>query len=73
MTNHRDGQGYMTSKKNRAPYHPNRFDALPTVPPEYGGFVSYREKVEGIKERMHGPKFSVSYATPHPAELLLPR
>jgi catalase len=63
----------MTSKKNRAPYHPNRFDALPTVPPEHGGFASYREKVEGIKERMHGPKFSVSYITLGLRELLLSR
>lgn len=48
----------MTSKSNRTPYHPNRFDRVPVVPKEQGGFESYPEKVEGIKARQLGPKFS---------------
>jgi catalase len=52
----------MTSKSNRQSYHPNRFDAVPTVPKEQGGFESYPEKVEGIKARILGPKFNVCLA-----------
>lgn len=49
----------MFSKANRTPYHPNRFDAVPVVPVEKGGFDSYPEKMESIKARIHGPKFEV--------------
>jgi catalase len=55
----------MTSKSNRQSYHPNRFDAVPTVPVAQGGFESYPEKVEGIKARILGPKFNVSQLTLH--------
>jgi len=57
-TNQRDGALNMFSKTNRAPYHPNRFDALPTTAPEHGGFHSYPEKMEGVKARVHGAKFN---------------
>ncbi|ORY25845.1 catalase-like domain-containing protein [Naematelia encephala] len=57
-TTQQDGQGQMQSKRNRARYHPNRFDALPITSPANGGFKSYPEVVSGIKERMHGPKFN---------------
>jgi catalase len=63
-TNSRDGKMTMTSKSNRQSYHPNRFDAVPTVPKEEGGFESYPEKVEGIKARVLGPKFNVSVVQP---------
>ncbi|OCF34653.1 catalase [Kwoniella heveanensis CBS 569] len=58
MTNQRDGHMNMFSKTNRTPYHPNRFDALPTTEPAKGGFASYPEVVSGIKERVLGPKFN---------------
>nr|XP_031863123.1 uncharacterized protein CI109_001602 [Kwoniella shandongensis]KAA5530195.1 hypothetical protein CI109_001602 [Kwoniella shandongensis] len=57
-TNARDGAMNHTSKANRTPYHPNRFDALPTTTPAQGGFKSYPEVVADIKERIHGPKFN---------------
>ena len=47
----------MMSKNNRTPYHPNRFDAVPVSTKEQGAFHSYPERVSGIKERAHGPKF----------------
>ncbi len=52
-----DGQHQMFSKRNRARYHPNRFDAIPVTAPSAGGFASYPEVVAGIKERAVGPKF----------------
>ena len=56
-TTQQDGHGQMFSKRNRTRYHPNRHDALPVTTPANGGFASYPEKVQGIKERAVGPKF----------------
>ncbi|ORX36760.1 catalase-like domain-containing protein [Kockovaella imperatae] len=57
-TNLSDGHMQTQSKKNRTRYHPNRHDALPVTAPQHGGFRPYAEVVNGIKERMHGPKFN---------------
>ncbi len=57
-TTQQDGHGAMFSKRNRTRYHPNRFEALPTVPAEKGDFKSYPKVMSGVKERMHWPKFN---------------
>ncbi|EIW69080.1 hypothetical protein TREMEDRAFT_44294 [Tremella mesenterica DSM 1558] len=57
-TNQRDGKPNMFSKSNRMAYHPNRHDVLPLTAPAEGGFAPYPEKVSGVKERAHGPKFN---------------
>jgi len=55
----RDGQMNMMSRRNRTAYHPNRHDAIPTTAPGVGGgWDNYKTKVEGIQDRIHGPKFN---------------
>ncbi|ERF76056.1 Catalase A [Endocarpon pusillum Z07020] len=39
-------------------YWPNRFEAVPPVPPSEGGFNSFPEKIQGIAERLKSKKFS---------------
>lgn len=56
--NLQDGHMQTFSKAQRARYHPNRFDDLPLTEPKHGGFKTYPQVVEGIKERALAPKFN---------------
>lgn len=64
--NLRDGQANMFSRKNRKAYHPNRDDAIPVTSRENGGWANYQSRVQGIQDRIHGPKFNVSWLLPSP-------
>ncbi|GAM39878.1 catalase [Talaromyces pinophilus] len=57
MNHNRDGAMRHKITKGTVNYWPNRFDAVPPTKPEDGGFVSYPERIQGIKQRSQGPKF----------------
>ncbi|KAJ6178556.1 hypothetical protein N7519_009017 [Penicillium mononematosum] len=57
MNFNRDGAMRHRISKGKVNYWPNRFEALPPAKAEDGGFVSYPEKVSGIKNRALSEKF----------------
>jgi len=59
--NQRDGFMRQTIGKGRVNYYPNRLGFPCPATASQGAFVSYPEKVEGMKERMRGPKFQEHY------------
>lgn len=60
--NQRDGFMRQTIGKGRVNYYPNRLGFPCPATASQGAFVSYPEKVEGMKERMRGPKFQEHYS-----------
>ncbi|KUI65198.1 Catalase-1 [Cytospora mali] len=52
-----DGAMRHTIRKSKINYWPNRFEKNPPAKPEEGGYVEYRQKVEGIKQRTKSKKF----------------
>ncbi|ROV99031.1 hypothetical protein VMCG_06679 [Cytospora schulzeri] len=52
-----DGAMRHTIRKSKINYYPNRFETNPPAKPEEGGYVEYREKVEGMKQRIKSKKF----------------
>jgi catalase len=57
-SHNRDGQGRHRITAGKVNYWPNRFEAVPPVPPSEGGFKSYPEKVQGMVERLRSKKFA---------------
>jgi hypothetical protein len=57
-SHNRDGQGRHRITAGKINYWPNRFEAVPPVPPSEGGFKSYPEKVSGKAERLKSKKFA---------------
>jgi catalase len=57
-SHNRDGQGRHRITAGKINYWPNRFEAVPPVPPSEGGFKSYPEKVQGMVERLKSKKFA---------------
>ncbi|KAJ5247981.1 hypothetical protein N7489_002675 [Penicillium chrysogenum] len=57
MNFNRDGAMRHRISKGKVNYWPNRFEALPPAKAEDGGFVSYPQKVSGIKNRTLSEKF----------------
>ncbi|GAK13191.1 catalase [Geomicrobium sp. JCM 19039] len=62
--NQRDGQGRITINQGQVAYHNNSLaDNTPSeVPPEEGGFSTYRSTVKGFKERKTAPSFKDHYS-----------
>lgn len=52
-----DGQKRHTIRKGTVNYWPNRFGVNPPATKEEGGYIEYRQKVEGIKQRAKSEKF----------------
>ncbi|KUI55594.1 Catalase-1 [Cytospora mali] len=52
-----DGAMRHTIRKSKINYWPNRFEKNPPAKAEEGGYVEYRQKVEGIKQRTKSKKF----------------
>ena len=61
MNFNRDGQGRHRITKGKVNYWPNRFDAASPRKPSEGGFVSYPDKIAGIKARTLSKKFKEHY------------
>lgn len=57
FNNQRDGFGRQKISTDKVNYYPNRFGYPAPATPAQGGFSSYPEKMQGIKERARGPKF----------------
>ena len=62
MNNQRDGFMRYKIQNDHVNYFPNRFGNPHPAPEAAGGFVTYAEKIAGIKERARGPKFSDHYS-----------
>jgi len=62
MNHQRDGKMRHRITKGNVNYWPNRMEAVPPVPPAQGGYLEYPQKVEGIKQRVRGPKFQEHYS-----------
>eukprot|EP01113_Clastostelium_recurvatum_P042369 TRINITY_DN6862_c0_g1_i2.p1 TRINITY_DN6862_c0_g1~~TRINITY_DN6862_c0_g1_i2.p1 ORF type:complete len:510 (-),score=180.33 TRINITY_DN6862_c0_g1_i2:70-1599(-) len=62
FNNQRDGFMRQTISKDRVNYFPNRFGTPAPTPAADGGFESFRAKIEGMKERLKGPKFADHYS-----------
>lgn len=58
MNHNRDGQMRHKITQGTVNYWPNRFEAGPPTKPENGGFVTYPQKVDGIKSRNLSKKFA---------------
>ncbi|ROV94480.1 hypothetical protein VSDG_05923 [Cytospora chrysosperma] len=52
-----DGAMRHTIRKGKINYWPNRFEKNPPAKAEEGGYVEYRQKVEGLKQRVKSKKF----------------
>jgi catalase len=57
MNNNRDGAMRHRITKGTVNYWPNRFEVTQPAKPSQGGFVSYPEKVNGMKQRLRSKKF----------------
>ncbi len=62
MNFNRDGQGRHRVSKGTVNYWPNRFEQIPPVAVENGGYRQHPAKISGIKERMRGLKFQEHYS-----------
>jgi catalase len=62
MNFNRDGAMRHTITRGKVNYWPNRFEARPPATAAEGGYVDYPAKVQGIKERAKGAKFSEHYS-----------
>lgn len=62
MNFNRDGQGRHRVSKGTVNYWPNRFEQIPPVAVENGGYKQHPAKISGIKERMRGVKFQEHYS-----------
>ena len=58
--NSRDGQ-HRTQINKGMNYYPNRKNHTPLATAEEGAYTHYRSKVEGVQDRVHGPKFKEHY------------
>jgi len=64
MNNQRDGFMRYTINKSVVNYWPNRFGNIPPADETTGAtgtYVSYEQKVAGIKKRLNAPKFKEYY------------
>lgn len=62
MNNQRDGFMRQKIQTDTVNYFPNRHGWPRPAPESEGGFVTYAEKIAGIKERARGPKFADHYS-----------
>ncbi|KAL5534606.1 hypothetical protein ACEPAG_1069 [Sanghuangporus baumii] len=58
MNFNRDGAMRHRITKGTVNYWPNRFEVVPPVHPDNGGYKEYPQKVHGMKQRVRGAKFS---------------
>ncbi|KXN82631.1 Catalase A [Leucoagaricus sp. SymC.cos] len=61
LNHHRGGKANHRINTNNLNYYPNRKDAGHPVPPSEGGYAEFKQKVEGIKQRVRGAKFQEHY------------
>ncbi|BFZ64057.1 catalase 1 [Saitoella coloradoensis] len=59
LNNQRDGFMRHTITEGKVNYWPNRYSSIKPTPPSggSGGFETYRQEVNGFKQRKRGPKF----------------
>lgn len=43
-------------------YYPNRKGHTPVTSAAEGAYTNYKAKVEGVQDRIHGPKFKEHYS-----------
>ncbi|TFY83317.1 hypothetical protein EWM64_g695 [Hericium alpestre] len=57
LNHQRDGKMRHRITQGSINYWPNRKEQFPPVPPSEGGYETYPQKVEGMKQRIRGAKF----------------
>ncbi|KAF8810089.1 catalase [Phlegmacium glaucopus] len=64
MNHNRGGAQQHRIMKGKINYYPNRENVGHPAPPSEGGYVEYKEKVAGIKQRVRGSKFQEHFNQP---------